>query len=309
MSKIYKKGYGFYKLSTEEKKKGEIKILDHPWLKILHFSGNLNATKFFNWLYEDNDKFDQYEINGIKICGTRKFRKAISILGDKKKRKERLAPDWKDSMTEIIPKLKARFYTIKKLIDLTNDLLLEELRSLGLEYLYDEQKAKNMDKFRERLKFFEYLDNLIGHYKKSNTNYYFSKINPPSRIPKDFKRSIYLIKKGEIRKNIKSFIIYILLLKDNSMKFDKILKELQKSKIFNKNTLYVKNIIMNIVELISFEIIFIEELKRSRSIFKNLKDQDLYLNISKLKEIFGMDVKEIKLKLENLYSKRKFEKK
>ncbi|MFX1320392.1 MAG: hypothetical protein ACFFAQ_01995 [Promethearchaeota archaeon] len=302
-SKIYKKGYGFYKLSTEEKKKGEIKILDHPWLKILHFSGNLNATKFFNWLYEDNDKFDQYEINGIKICGTRKFRKAISILGDKKKRKERLAPDWKDTMTEIIPKLKARFYKITELRDLTNDLLLEELRSLGLEHLYDGQKAKNMDKFRERLKFFEYLDNLLGHYKKSNINYYFSKINPPSIIPKDFKRSIYLIKNGDIRKNIKSFIIYVLLLKDNPMKFDEILKELKKSKIFDKNTLYIKNIIINIVELISFEIIFIEELKKPRFIFKNFKDQDLYLNISRLKVILGIDLKEIKLKLKKLYYK------
>jgi len=63
-------------------------IQDHPWLKILIFGGNFNCTRFFNWMYDDNDEFDKFSIEGYQICGERKFLKARSILGSSKERKK-----------------------------------------------------------------------------------------------------------------------------------------------------------------------------------------------------------------------------
>jgi len=128
--RIYKKGYGFYKLTPTDLERGEIKVLEHPWLKILHFAGNFNCIRFFNWMYENNDSFDSFEIEGIKICGKRKFRKALSILGDEKHRKEKLAPDWKDVLPDIIPLLEPRFYRAKEIMALTNNKLQKKLESL-----------------------------------------------------------------------------------------------------------------------------------------------------------------------------------
>jgi len=293
--RIYKKGYGFYKLTPIDLEKGEIKVLEHPWLKILHFAGNFNCIRFFNWMYENNDNFDSFEIEGIKICGKRKFIKALSILGDEKHRKEKLAPNWKDVLPDIIPLLGPRFYRAKEIMALTNNKLQKKLESLELDYLFESQKATNLDKFRNRLKYIEFLDNLIGHYRELHYKHYYSKIYPPSKIPPQFKRIIDLVDKNGIKKNIKNLIIYIFILENRSINFNELVNKLKSSLVFSKNSLFLKNIKLNLMELVSFEFLVIDDSH------KVIEDQVFVLNASTLYNYFRKNLNQIKYNLQTIF--------
>jgi len=254
---IYKKGYGYYRLTPLDLEKGIIKILDHPWLKILHFSGNLNTIRFFNWLYEDNDRFDIFEIQGIRICGKRKFRKALNELGNARFRRERLAPNWKDVLFDTILQMQPRFYKTQELIDLSNTNLWYKLESFNLAYLYDINKVHNRDKFVERLKFLEYLDKLLVSYRSGRDNYYYSRLNPLMEISSHFTRYIDLLDRNGIKRNIKNLIMLILIGK--SMKFNNIINELRNLGIFHKHGLTPKNIKLSLAQLKSFDIIIADD--------------------------------------------------
>jgi len=296
---IYKKGKGYYKLTSEDLKKGEIKTIRHPWLKLLIVGGNYNCTRFFNWLYEDNDNFDTFEINGMKLCGRRKFQKSLSILGNKEQRQEKLAPDWKDFLFEVIISLKSKFYTAKEIMKITNNKLKKDLISLKLGHLFGSQKAINLDKFRDRLKYFEFLENLISHYRLSNRKYYFSTINSHPKIPSGGERYIDLIDKNGIKKNIKNYIVYFFMLEDRKLSFNEVKEALLNSSFFNKNSLFLKNIKLNIAELTAFDILI--NLKYR----VNITRQEFILNHSKLDEYYKKNTNEIIMELNKLFKKNK----
>ena len=296
---VYKKGKGYYKLTSEDLKKGEIKTIKHPWLKLLIVGGNYNCTRFFNWLYEDNDNFDTFKVNGIKICGRRKFQKSLLILGSKEQRKEKLAPDWKDFLFEVIISLKSKFYTAKEIMKITNDELKKDLISLKLGHLFGSQKAINLDKFRDRLKYFEFLENLISHYRLSNRKYYYSTINSHPKIPSGGERYIDLIDKNGIKKNIKNYIVYFFMLEDRKLSFNEVKEALLNSSFFNKNSLFLKNIKLNIAELTAFDILI--NLKYR----VNITRQEFILNHSKLVEYYKKNTNEIITELNKLFKKNK----
>ena len=296
---IYKKGKGYYTLTSEDLKKGEIKTIRHPWLKLLIVGGNYNCTRFFNWLYEDNDNFDTFKINGIKLCGRRKFQKSLSILGNKEQRQEKLAPNWKDFLFEVIISLKSKFYTAKEIMKITNNKLKKDLISLKLGHLFGSQKATNLDKFRDRLKYFEFLENLISHYRLSNRKYYYSTINSHPKIPYGGERYIDLIDKNGIKKNIKNYIVYFFILEDRKLNFNEVKEALLNSSFFNKNSLFLKNIKLNIAELTAFEILI--NLKYR----VNITRQEFILNHSKLFEYYKKNTNEIITELNKLFKKNK----
>jgi hypothetical protein len=92
--------------------------------------------------------------------------KGLSILGKKASRKEKIAPDWKAFVLDVILSMSSKFYTAKEIMEKTNERLQIALKSMNLDYLFDRQKAKNLDKFRDRLKYYEFLDKILSHYKK-----------------------------------------------------------------------------------------------------------------------------------------------
>jgi len=195
--RIYRKGYGFYSLTPLDLKQGEIITTKHPWLKRLQISGSLNCIKFFNWLYENNDDFDSYNVNGLYLCGKRKFRKCLNILGNYLYRKERLAPNWNDVLPEVISQVPLDYYKLKRLMQITNNYLYDILNSLNLNQIFEKNKIEDEDIFRLRLKYLEYQDDLLGSFQKrigsSNVNFYYSQINRPLKIPEEYKRKIELI--------------------------------------------------------------------------------------------------------------------
>ncbi len=301
--RIYKKGEGFYKLKPKDLEKGIIIKAKHPWLKRLHISGSLNCIKFFNWLYEDNDHFHDLEINGIKICGKRKFLKCLETLGNKKSRKERLAPNWSDIIPDIIIDLDNKYYKSDELMKILNDELLKKLTNLRLGYLYNQKKAKNLDVFRNRLKYFEYQDDLLGSFQKrigsSNTNFYYSKLNPPREKIYKSQRKIELIdRKGSLKKNLKNLIIYFLLVNDNNfLNFEDLRLNLIKSNVFSKSTLRTNRIKLDLLELASFDIIIIDE--------NEIGDNLFLVNTLILPKFYNVRLKELKDLLFNLFNSDK----
>ncbi len=290
---IYKRGYGFYRLSPLDLEKGEILTLDHPWLKILHFSGNLNTNRLFNWLYVDDDQFDTFEIQGIKICGKRKFEKALNELGNARFRKERLAPNWKDVLYETILQMHSRFYKTQELIDISNTILREKLEILNLTYLYDTNKVHNRDKFVERLKFLEYLDNVIVSYRSGRENYYYSKLNRLTNVPTQLTKHIDLIGRNGIKRNIKNLIILILI--ENSMKFNDLIDEIRNRGIFHEHGLYSKNIKLSLAQLKSFDIVNVDDKE------KEFENQKFSLNTSVLYKYYKINILTLKKELTNLF--------
>lgn len=293
---IYRKGFGFHRLTPLDLERGEIKTLDHPWLKILHFGGNLNTIRFFNWLYEDNDRFNTFEIQGIRICGIRKFRKALNELGNAKLRRERLAPNWKDVLYDTIQQMKPRFYKTIELIDLSNSILMDRLDSINLPYLFDVNKVQNRDKFVERLKFLEYLDNLLVSYRSGRDNYYYSQLNPLMDVPSHFTRYIDLIDRNGIKRNIKNLIVFILIGK--SLRFDDIISELRSRDVFHTHMLTPKNIKLFLAQLKSFDIIIADDDR------KELEKQRFILNTSVLYNYYNMNAMSLKEELSNLFFKK-----
>ncbi len=291
---IYKRGHGYHRLTPSDLEKGEIKTLDHPWLKILHFGGNINTNRFFNWLYEDDDRFDTFEIKGMRICGERKFRKVLNEIGDAKFRREKLSPNWKDVLYDTILQMKPRFYKTLELIDLSNSILWHKLDSINLTYLYDKNKVQNRDKFIEKLKFLEFLDNLLISYRSGRDNYYQSKLNPLMDIPSHFTRYIDLIDRNGIKRNIKNLIVLILIGK--SLKLNDIISELRCRNVFHKHTLTPKNIRLSIAQLKSFDIIIADDDR------KELEKQRFIINTSVLYRVYNMNAILLKEELSNLLS-------
>jgi len=298
--RIYKKGYGFHTLTEKELGEGIIEKAKHPWLKRLHISGSLNCIKFYNWLYEDNDEFNLLKIEGINLCGIRKFQKCLTILGNSLSRKERLAPNWCDVLADVTSFLENKLYNIRELMKLNNEYLFQKLHNLNLEHLFENNRVKNQDSFRLRLKYLEYQDNLIERIQvrkgRSNINYYFNKENPPKIIPKDSKRKIELINRdNSIKKNLKNFIILISLSAREPLNYNYIENSLKQSNNFKRTTLRPNRIKLDLIELISFEIIFTDKMD------KELEEQEFRINIRKLPFYYKKDLSEIKRNLHDIF--------
>ncbi|TFG27489.1 MAG: hypothetical protein EU532_07260 [Promethearchaeota archaeon] len=278
--KIYLKDAGFYQLTDLDLENGIIETKEHPWLKRLHIAGSFNCIKFFNWLYCDNDFFDDFEINKIHICGQRKFNKCLNVLGNSQYRQKRIAPNWSDLLPEITSLLKPVFYTTEQLMMITNQYLFNKLESLNQLFLYEENRVENPDIFRYRLKYLEFQDGLLDRVQerigRSNFNYYFSTINPPPEIPSNLRRKIELLDRNEnLKFNLKNLIVFIFLLNDNEfLAYKQILDHLIQMKVFKESTLRQNRVLLDIAELKSFEILVSYDEK------ENLEDQCLALNKS-----------------------------
>ena len=265
-NKIYLKQQGFKKLSGEMLSKTEIKLLDHPFLKICHISGNLNSTRFFNWLYENDDNFNNKKIKGFEMCLKRKFDKSIHLIGNSDIRKSRLAPDWKDILYEIVDKMDRKFYTTREIGDITNKKLKENLKSQGLINIYQNNKLKNLNQLRIRLKYLEFLDQLVIKYRvNNNQNFYCSSSKTPRDIPNHFSKYIELISSLGIIKSIKNAIIYMFLEREGSKSFKQIYFYIKNLNLFNSHDIYPQKIILNVAELVSFKILLKEFLSEDRS--------------------------------------------
>ncbi len=291
-NRIYVKGIGFHNLSLKDLENGTIETKEHSWLKVLHISGSLNCIKFFNWLYCNDDNFNSFEINGIKICGERKFRKALKALGNYRFRKEKLAPNWRDVIYNVIPLLERKYYSTKELMEITNKVLFEELKKQKIDYVYHLNKSDNINVFRWRLKFLELRDNLIGRYLtregRIRKSYYYSKLNPPKDIPKDFKFNIELIEStGNLKRNVKNLIIYYYLIDNEWKEFNNIRNVLLSSKIFAKSSLRPNTIEIYLLELINVDIIIVDNQEI------DFKQQKFLLNISILPKYYKIEIKQI----------------
>lgn len=293
--RIYIKGKGFRKLTSKDLNEGLVFKRKHPWLSVLHFAGALNSIKFFNWLYCNDDNFQNYKINGIPICGKRKFNKALKALGNSDLRKVKLAPSWRDILYDVISSLEDKYYKSKDLMKLTNSALLKELNNMGLGHVIAQKKINDLDYFIFRLKHLEYREEIIGHYRKKEgkvyRNYYYSKINSPKNIPPDFHKYIDLVKKdGSLKKNIKNYIISIFIFENKWRSFKEIYSNIMNSKRFSKVTAPIR-VELYLMELFSFDIILInnENLK--------LKNQKFRLNCSILPEYYNMDINQLKSKM------------
>jgi len=294
-NQIYIKGRGFYDITPKDLETGKIEKREHPWLTRLHFVGAFNSMRFFNWLYSDDDNFDKIEINGIKLCGSRKFQIALLALGNKTKRKEKLAPGWRDIIYKVIPELGDKYYQSQDLLELVNDALKQTLYKLEIEYIFNEKKINNLDSFVYRLKFIEYVDNLIGHFRKKEgkvyKNYYYSKLNHPKTVPNNIIRHIDLIKlNGEIIRNIKNVIISLFIANNKVKKFQAIVEELLGTEIFSKGSIPKSRIKLYLMELVVFEILL------TFDDLEDIEDNKFLLNIKTLEEIFKLDSKVIKHK-------------
>ena len=153
-------------------------------------------------MYDNDDKFYQYTINGIRLCGKRKFKKAINSLGKEEERNVALAPNWKDALYTVINLMECKFYTSKELLELTNSKLAELLKALKLEKLYSKNKIDYVSDFNRELKKIEILEGLIIRFqtrvKSSNVNYYYSKkFKADIQIPQNFKQRIDLIDRNK----------------------------------------------------------------------------------------------------------------
>ncbi len=123
----------------------------------------------------------------------------------------------------------------------------------------------------------------------------YSTINPPLNVPPYFKRKIDIIDNKGIKKNLKNLIIYILLLENKSLKFNDITNNIKRSHVFNKNSLFPKNIKLNLAELRSFEILIVDKLHES------IEKQEFLLNISILPCYYGIKSNQLLEKLQNLF--------
>ena len=133
------------------------------------------------------------------------------ILGNLEFRKEKLAPDWKDMILDVILLFKPKFYTINEILLLINEKLLEKLKRLELEHLYEDNRVKDIDLLRNQLKFYEFNENILIKYRNKKYSYYCSKYKIPRKIPTEHKRDIELMDSKGIKKNIKNLIIFIFL--------------------------------------------------------------------------------------------------
>lgn len=293
--KIYIKGKGFRKLTSKDLNEGLVFKREHPWLSVLHFTGALNSIKFFNWLYCNDDNFQNYKISGIPICGKRKFNKALEALGNSDLRKTKLAPNWKDILYDVISSLDDRYYKSKDLMKLTNSVFSKKLNNMGLGHVVAQKKINDLDYFIFRLKHLEYREDIIGHYRRKEgrvyRNYYYSKINPPNNLPPNFHKYIDLIKKdGSLKKNIKNYIISIFIFENKWRRFKEIYNNIMNSKKFTKVIAPIR-VELYLMELFSFDIILInnENLK--------LNNQKFKLNCSILPEYYNIDINQLKSKM------------
>ncbi|MFW9873245.1 MAG: hypothetical protein ACFFG0_09100 [Candidatus Thorarchaeota archaeon] len=294
-NQIYIKGRGFYEITPKDLETGKIVKREHQWLTRLHFAGAFNSIRFFNWLYSNDDNFDKLEINGIRLCGSRKFQKALMALGNKTKRKEKLAPEWRDIIYKVIPELSNKYYQSQELLELVYDTLKKTLSNLEIAHIFNEKKINNLDPFVYRLKFIEYIDNLIGHFRKKEgnvyKNYYYNKLNPPKTVPNNIIYHIDLKKlNGEIIRNIKNVIISLFITNNKVKKFQTIIEELLETKIFSKGSIPKSRIKLYLLELVAFEILL-----RTDSL-EEIEDNKFLLNLKTLEEIFKLDSKVIKYK-------------
>ncbi len=303
-NRIYIPGFGEHLLESEDLEKGKIVREQHPWLKRMHIAGKYNCIKFFNWLYSNNDFFDTIKIDGIHLCGKRKFQKALNSLGDYNKRKEILAPIWKDSLRNIVQILENRFYTSKELMVLTNNCLMNMLKDLKLLKLYQKNKINNVSDFNRELKKIELLEGSLISYQtrlgRSNVNYYFSTAYTLSKIPDNYHRKIDLItRKGNPKKILKNLIIHLFISNNKGYEFKELIEILNDYNIFNPTTLRPNRIILDIAELKNFDIIIEDD-----------KDIELYehrfvLNISLLPKYYKMELNKLKKELEKLFKYKK----
>jgi len=300
--KIYIKDSGFYQLTELDLDNGIIETKEHPWLKRLHIAGSFNCIKFFNWLYCDDDFFDDFEINGIHICGQRKFNKSLNVLGNSLFRRERLAPNWNDMLFEIIPKLQSKYYKVDELMQITNELLLSKLTMFGLEHIYENNSATNRDIFRTRLKYLEYRDHLLESFQqrigRSNVNFYFSKLNPPQEIPLNFRKKIELVdNNGYIKTNLKNLIIFIFLHDiSQNLNFNELAEILIDINFFKESTLRPNRILLDLAELKTFDIL----LNISEEDV-DISKQDYVLNISILPKYYDLEFKDLKEIMESYF--------
>ncbi|MHA2399834.1 MAG: hypothetical protein ACXADU_13225 [Promethearchaeota archaeon] len=294
-NQIYIKGRGFYEITSKDLETGKIVKREHQWLTRLHFAGAINSIRFFNWLYSEDDNFDKLEINGIRLCGSRKFQKALLALGNKTKRKEKLAPEWRDIIYKVIPVLSDKYYQSQELLELVNNTLKKTLSNLEIVHIFNEKKIINLDPFVYRLKFIEYIDNLIGHFRKKEgnvyKNYYYNKLNPPKTVQNNIIHHIDLKKlNGEIIRNIKNVIISLFIANSKVKKFQTIIEELLETGIFSKGSILKSRIKLYLMELVAFEILL-----RTDDL-EEIEDNKFLLNLKTLEEIFKLDLKVIKYK-------------
>ncbi|MBA7545319.1 hypothetical protein ES705_37685 [subsurface metagenome] len=294
-NRIYIKGRGPYELTPKDLETGKIERLEHKWLTRLHFAGAFNSIRFFKWLYCDDDNFDEIEISGIKLCGSRKFQKALFALGNITKRKEKLAPEWRDIIYQAIPELDNKFYESKELMQIVNETLRETLNKLEIDHIFEGKKITKLDSFVYRLKFFEYIDNLIGHFRKKEgkvyKNYYYSKLNPPKNLPNNMIYYIDLVKlNGEIIRNIKNLIISLFIRNNIVKSFEIILEEILETKIFSQSSVPKSRIKLYLMELVAFNILLADDGK------EDIKSNKFLFNLNALEDIFKLDSKVIKNK-------------
>ncbi|MHA1895299.1 MAG: hypothetical protein ACTSX4_12435, partial [Candidatus Helarchaeota archaeon] len=298
---IYIPKMGYYELSEKDLEEGEIKKEPHPWLKELHIAGRYNCIKFFNWLYDNDDKFYQYTINGIRLCGKRKFKKAINSLGKEEERNVALAPNWKDALYTVINLMECKFYTSKELLELTNSKLAEILKALKLEKLYSKNKIDYVSDFNRELKKIEILEGLIIRFqtrvKSSNVNYYYSKkFKADIQIPQNFKQRIDLIDRNKIvKKNLKNLIIFIFLKNTKLMEFSEILVNLENLNVFSLSTLRPNRVLLEISELKCFDILIEDDN------YKEVENQKFFLNLKKLPYYFERELQSIINELNNTF--------
>lgn len=297
---VYIPGQGYRKLNIDDLEKGKIVREKHPWLKKIHISGKYNCINFFNWLYSDNDFYDKFKINGIHICGKRKFHKALRAIGDYNERKEYLAPNWKDSLRIVIQDLQNRFYSSKELKKLTNSALMKMLKNLRLSKLYDKNKIENVSDFNREIKKIELLEGQIHCFQtrigRSNVNKYFSTTYDLPEIPSGFYRRINLISRNGIpKKCLKNLMIYTFMVNKLNLTYIELIENIMNSNVFHLSTFRPNRILLDIAELKNFEILIEDNSE------KDIEEQSFFLNASILPSYFNMELIGLKKQLENLF--------
>lgn len=146
-----------------------------------------------------------------------------------------------------------------------------------------------------------FQDDLLGSFQKrigtSNVNFYYSQINRPLKIPKEYKRKIELIDpNNKLKQNLKNLIIFIFLSNDDCpLSFNKIRELLNKLQIFSKSTLRPNRIKLDLAELKLFDIIIIENKH------EDYEDQLFILNTSLLPKYYIMNNKKLYRELKSLF--------
>ncbi|MEJ2295576.1 MAG: hypothetical protein P8Y23_12540, partial [Candidatus Lokiarchaeota archaeon] len=300
-NRIYIKEKGFRILDDLELNKYPIHKEQHKWLYYLYIRGGLNCVRFFNWLYCDDDNFDNFKIGNCKISGSRKYRKTLKAIGDKTKRKEKLTPDWKDMLFKMVNILEKKYYSLREIQDLINELLKKELQSQNSINFLDKKRIKDVDNLARKLKNLEYRMGLIGSYLKKegryNRRYYYNPLKSLSEMPDGFYKDPNLISIPNeiVLENVKNLIVKIFLSDNKWRKFKAIRELILKLNKLGHSALRPHNLYMFVLELCYFDILLVDDES------KELDDQKYFLNTSVLTKFYKRNIDEIKSELKDIY--------